>query len=423
MPPSLRELFRNLHDEDMAARAECELSFSPDNYDICELKSILDDDSCDHPDSEATWVTTSPYSRAKSANLKLAEKTVTLLHSYIVSEYERLLHRKSAAFRKSILEYLLLHKCQPLTQFVKMAIAEPDLHKRWMYLWNFMTGLNRASLTNETRSELFDLLEPLSHETQDIHGRVDFPRLLATLCPERAREYFASSKALYATNPSLDGVLFQASELNARISSPRLYALVEELSKADGLTSNEREERLLHILNAAVCQQSHDFESLFMKGLEHKSKRIRGISQKGLIHLRMPHNPVRMSVELVQSSNLKHLSREIKVVGFAAKYASVFDANSPLEFAEESTPSEYRNTMKAIGVLDVSQHLNFLSSLLATVNDDYDEFKRLRGSTRRKFEKQFESLAKQLDFGDLHFAINAFIISHPSAFEKRPSQD
>ncbi len=237
MPLSLQELFRNLHNEDMAGRAECELSFLRENDDLSDLKSIIEDDFCDHPDSDPSWSTTSPYSRASSANLKLANKLVELLPSLVASEYDRLLSRKSVAFRYVILEHLLLQKCEPLIQFLKMAIEETDAHRRWNFLWNFTNGLNRAKLTDEVRSEMFDLLEPMSHEKQAFINQVDFPRILAQLCPERAREYFASPSALYLVNPSLESVLFQASELNSRIPSSRLYEMFEELSETDSFPS------------------------------------------------------------------------------------------------------------------------------------------------------------------------------------------
>ncbi len=424
MPLSLHELFRNLHDEDLAARAECELSFLRDNDDLSELKTVLDDVSCDHPDSDASWTTSSPYSRAKSANWQLAKKTVELLPSFVASNYDRLLSRKSVAFRDVILEHLLLRKCEPLVQFLKMAIAEPDSHKRWTFLWSFMTGLNRASLTNEMRSELFDLLEPISHEKQTALSPFEFPRILAHLHPNRAREYFASDRALYPNHPELASVLRHGTVLHSKFSPSRLTELFEIFSSSSHETRSDRDEVLVSILKAAIGQQSLDCLPILESASKHPVENISRVALAGIVRVKLPHDPIRRAIEMVLIPKNKGLSREVMVVGYSANYLREFDKHNPVLFAEEVSPAIFRNTIQSLDVLREHKHSRFLQTL-------YDEIVELSGDAAanqrtvlRKAQRKgvgkliaiFEKKSKGLDFERLSHSINLYVLENFELF-------
>ena len=365
----LHDMFRNLPDEGMASRAECELSFQYGDYDLKEIEEILSDESCDYPDADEGWITSSNNRHAAVANAKLASTWIRLAPERVSFGHEALLRRKSIAFKDVVLEYLLLKKNDPIKQFLEMAISEPDPSKRWTFLWNFNNGLGKAPLSDALRSELFDLLIPLGFEKQEYVGALELPRMLAHLHPQRAREYFANDFVLHPEYPELSSVLYQGTVLRASFSTSRLTELYDHFltnSNTNGLRS---ELILVNILNAAVGTQSPESLPLIGRGIEHQSKLVRRVALSGMVRLQLPHDPIRKSIELVKSASLKSLAPEIRTIGFAANYAREFDKLAPLRFAEEATPSVYRNTIQAIGILGEKHCVAYMQALYEEVEN------------------------------------------------------
>lgn len=413
---TLREQMQGLPDEAMAVYADMNLGFLKED-DIDELLGIAEDPTCDHPDGDPSWTQEGARHRAADANSRLFHKLIELAPDYVAAHAIQLLNRRSRAFTYYLRKYLVRTKCQPIEVFLKHALAKAAPDEIYDVLFEFKYGLARASLSPEQREAIFDLIEPYFQMRQERYNKIDVGEILGMLSPERANQYFAKFIPLDPEHEMFGDIVGHPGFFKSEQSVPELKRLFEYFDSGAGRTAVDRVVRLQSIVAVVIAKHNREFVPLLEKSVQSRDARLRRMALRGLVLLRLPHDPLRKARELVETKRFSELSAEVRLIGFASLYANEFNTNSVLNFSTEVSSKVYAECMKALGQLGLVQHLSLLSDLWDELGEDpHRAMRKMKDSTYARLEARYSKLAEKLDMEQVSEAMHAYVLQHESAF-------
>ncbi|MCC9627825.1 hypothetical protein LOC68_05410 [Blastopirellula sp. JC732] len=401
-------MFRRLDDEKIAWDAYRTLDYAQPEY-MEQVPLVLADGGGDHADEASKY--------AIAANEALARAIIRHHPHILQDDAPQLLQRRSARFRAVIAEYQSENRQEDVAAILRTAMESRDDALISATLQGLRSAIAQHRLQGSSRNAVFSLLLRLC--TWPSEFLPDVPSLVASLDPERAKTELVSAEMLNPENPALAAILRTACELDSDVSADSLLTIFERVDR--DRPGNDRRSHLIltWVVRLAMRKQNAPFEPILATASRHSDPDVKRLGLLGRVKLRWPHDPIRASVEAVNSTSLKSLSSPVKVVAFASKYIDEVEEpeDGLLAFARKTSEKRFRYTLKSLGTLKATPHVNALTWLLDELGENPRAgLKEMRGAELKAFGKSLSALAKRLDFDRLRILLYQFILANGEAF-------
>lgn len=401
-------LFRQLDDEKMAWDAYRTLDYAQADI-IKQVPMVSANIACDHEDGASKY--------AIAANEALAHAIINH-HSRLLKEgIQQLLNRRSSRFRTVIAEHLAENPQESFASLFKSAIESNDDVFIAASLHGLRSAIAKGSFQGSSRDEIFSLLLGLCVSPNESNH--DVPSLVAFLDGKRARAELVSEQVLKPDNPALASILRNACELDSYVPGDSLEHLFDRVDKNRSGNVRDPDLVLSWIVRLAMGKQHLEFAPVLERASCHRNVEVKRLGLLGLVRLHLPHDPIRSSVAALDSTALKLLSTPVKVVAFAAKYIEAVEEQDEgiLVFARKTSGKRFRYTIKSLGVLKATPHVNLLTWLLEELGENpKEELKSMRRSEFKALGRSISRREKRLNFDRLRVLLFQYILADSSAF-------
>lgn len=401
-------MFRQLQDEKVAWDAYRTLDYAQIDI-IKQIPMVLEGDDCDHADGVSKY--------AIAANEALARAIIDHHPRLLEEDVQRLLNRRSDRFRTVIGRYHSENPRENFAVFLEATIDSSDNALLAASLQGLRVAIAKGRVQGASRDRIFSLLLGLC--VSPIGSEEDVPSLVAFLDGERARTELVSTEIMRSDNPALASILRNACELDSAVSADSLEHLFNQIENDRSDSAGRAEPMLSWIVRLAMRKQDTAFAPVLERASRHDNVAVKRLGLFALLKLRFPHDPIRSSVEAIDSTPLKSLSTPVKVVGFASKYIEEVEEQDDgiLLFARKTSGKRFRHTIKSLGILKATPHVGVLTWLLDQLGENPKaSLKSMRGSDFSALSKSLAAREKRLNFDRLRILLCQFMLANDSAF-------
>ncbi|WP_044253444.1 hypothetical protein [Rhodopirellula sp. SWK7] len=404
-------MFRQLHDEKIAWNAYRTLDYAQAEL-IEQVPMVLEDRDCDNADDVSKY--------AIAANEALARTIIKQHPQSLKEDVQELLNRRSSRFRTVIAEWLSENPQENFAAFFRTAINANDDDLISASLQGLRSAIAKQRLQGSSRDEVFSLLLRLCDSANA--SLQDVPSIVAFLDAERAKTELVTDEILRHDNPALASILRNACELDSHVSGDSLMQIFEQVDNA--CSGNVRDPNLIlsWIVRLAMGKQDSAFAPVLERASQHRNIDVKRLGLLGLVKLRLPHDPIRTSVEAVNSAPLKSLSTSVKVVAFASKYIDEVEEQDDglLVFLRRTSGKHFRYTIKSLGLLKATPHVSVLTWMLDELGENPKaSLKEMRRPELEALERSLATREKRLSFDRLRILLYQYVLANLSCFRPK----